>query len=375
MSMSVTNLYNNPRKVSFRDSLFESISTDMTIPLDFKVVAYQLQKDLEPILLEMAQWFERSQKILFEADAPEDTQATIEKFVKNYNNLSNVDIQGIDAALKGLDSGVPPKGLMNKLFNLIKRALDKVNELSMTRLDDKIQAAIAKIYDKTDDNLGKQLLRALGKIGKVGGYIATAVLLLAGVASVFSVSIPGMGLVLGHLLMLKIIAVIVRVAVDIGSGKSILYAFGKSALLWGAGVKAQEAAQSVLDYFNQTMPAISARGPDAPINTGGGSPANVNLGTVDTPGGALAGGGQFSVPTPDAMPSAPLTTPLQQAYGEPIKNYTGDFQKAFASARNELGSGKLFHWGDDVYPTNYEEEGIFKGLSNAVKTMLQKGIK
>ena len=78
MSISVTNLYNNPRKVSFRDSLFESISTDMTIPLDFKVVAYQLQKDLEPILLEMAQWFERSQKILFEADAPEDTQATIE---------------------------------------------------------------------------------------------------------------------------------------------------------------------------------------------------------------------------------------------------------------------------------------------------------
>jgi len=40
-----------------------------------------------------------------------------------------------------------------------------------------------------------------------------------------------------------------------------------------------------------------------------------------------------------------------------------------------LGPSQLFHWGNDVYPTNFPKEGIFNGLSDAVIKALQQGKK
>jgi hypothetical protein len=92
----------------------------------------------------------------------------------------------------------------------------------------------------------------------------------------------------------------------------------------------------------------------------------------DTIGGSTSG----EQPGDAAPVGTPLTSQLEKIYGEPIKNYDGSFSQAFAAARKELGAGKLFHWGDDVYPTNMEgKEDFFYGFSPEVKKALQQGLK
>jgi hypothetical protein len=281
---------------------------------------------------------------------------------------------------------------MNKFFNRIKKALDRVNNLSDNvndqttfKVDRMIQASIKQLYDGTQDSNVKKLLRCLLRIGKIGGKIATVVLLLVGVVSMFFGVATAL---LGPILVLKAIAVVVRIAADIGSGRSLAYSFGKAATLWGAGVAAQEAAQSVLTYFNQTIPSIESRDPNAAINTGldreevnsvrSGSintgPDREEVNSVRSGLGQAANisGEPLQSPT---LPPIPLTTPLEQEYGSKIPSFSGDFKTAFAAARAQLGAGHLFHWGDDVYPTNTKEEGFYKGFSNAVKTLLQQGVK
>ena len=376
--------YDQIRKLSFRDSLFESVNLDKDFSLDFKIITNQIKKDIEPLIMELARWSSGINNFIIEDDSSDvdPNKEIIDKFIKNYNGLTDKNVWDINGKIK-IQQGIAPKGFLNKILNAIRKGLAYVNKKLTTNIEAKAQAAIKKLWNKIpDDSNIKKLLIILGKIAKFGGKIATAVLILTIAITPFC-SLPA--IIVSHLLVAKIVAIATRIAVDLGSGKSLLYSIGKLLAI----VEVGSFVGDMIQYANIHLPGVEshcASNPDLRINDSpdegwvdapastSGSP-NVNLGTVDTPGGAVAGGGQFTIPTPDATPSVSLTTPLEQAYGENIPDYQGDFKTAFAKARSDLGTGKLFHWQNDVYPTNYKEEGFFKGFSDAVKQMLQQGKK
>jgi hypothetical protein len=155
------------------------------------------------------------------------------------------------------------------------------------------------------------------------------------------------------------------------------YSLGKAATIWGAGHLIAEFAKPVIDYAKSSLSSIENY-----IGSGG----HINTGTTTVRTGNLipvVADPLASAPPIDTVPSVPVDqlSTLEQAYGAHVPSFTGDnFGKAFNAARKSLGAGHLFQWTDaagntDIYPTNFKEEGMFKGLSSAVVDMLKKGIK
>lgn len=55
-----------------------------------------------------------------------------------------------------------------------------------------------------------------------------------------------------------------------------------------------------------------------------------------------------------------------------MKKYTGNFRKAFAQARKELGAGKFFIWNDKKYTTNFKEEENPLSSKNTIQPTVTK---
>jgi len=392
-------------KNRYKGSLFESVKYYDDWSPELKRLTYQFQKDIDPFIKELAEWCANFREILTEGvtSSGSDTEEVIKKFIdKGTTDPSHITAISDKFSLSGKN---PPKGLLNKFFNAIRRALDKMNDITtFPRVDDKIQAYISRIREsiknktlKNDSTLNKMFGFIL-KTSKFGGPIATLILLLLGVVSVFS-SIPYLA---GTVVFIKFIAAICRVIADLGQGKSLAYSIGKVGALWFAGHEIAEFAKPVLDYAKSSFHAISD------YITGGGKILGHNIAHVTasaeydlaktelyrdgstTPrgyhsnlGGDVRSALSNSLKLPDPLKDFSVSSPhamtaLEKAYNREIPDLTekGDFTKAFAYAREKYGSGRLFTFGNDVYPTNFKEkEGMFKGFSDSVIELLNKGVK
>jgi hypothetical protein len=363
-----------PKVNLFKDTLFESVSFQPW-KLEYKMMFTETRMLLEDIVADLQKWHSATHK-LFEADS-EDAAAVIAKFEK-LNHLSPEHVDKLVAHVSRPKDAAPP-GMLNKVLNMIKKWLDKANKITTWPVvDDAIQATIGRIRARSEDSPFKELLkkplRLMLTIAEKGGWVASLVLFALGVINFF-MGIPVLG---SAVFVGTIIAIVMRVVADLVNGKSITYALGKAATLYGAGLGAAKLFELVMPLLSSAVAAT----PPATVGDGlpgGDGPAAGSMQTA--PSGGLPGG---DGPAAGSMQTAPLPSTgnayidgLQRLYGEPIKQFNGNFNQAFAAAKNELGAGKIFSWMNpatgqlEPFTTNTRAQGQFAGLSSEVVNYLR----
>lgn len=348
----------DPKVNLFKDTLFESVSFQPW-KLEYKMMFTETRLLLEDIVADLQKWHSATHR-LFEADS-EDTAEVIARFEK----LKHLSPEHFDKLLTHASrpKDAPPPGMINKVLNMMKKWLDKANKITTWPLvDDAIQATISRIRTRSEDSPFKELLkkplRLMLTIAEKGGWAASLVLFALGVINFF-MGIP----VLGSAMSFGIIAVVVmRVVADLINGKSIGYALGKAAALFGAGLGVaklfelvtpllQSAAAATppatlggeaVDALSQTD-AVRALPTQTPMPGAGADEFTSGLSNSPMPG---AGADQVTQGGPAALPSTGnrYIDGLQQLYGQPVKQFSGSFNQAFRAAQNELGVGKIFSW-------------------------------
>lgn len=306
----------NRTQNNFKDTLFESVSFQPWT-LEYKMVFTETRLMLEEILTELQAWHKATRR-LFEADA-ESTAQVLARFEK----LGHLSPEHMDklAAHVAKPADAPPPGLLNKVLNTFKKGLDRLSKVTTyPPVDDAIQATIRRINTKSEDSPFKEyikkFLRVLLKISQKGGWVASLVLLAMGIAQAF-LSLPFLGT---SVFVFAIVAAIMRVVADLVNGKSITYALGKAAALYGAGYGAVE-------LFKTVMPLLSAAEAATPPDTLGGDTPQSPVRGADGPdaGGARSGAAVSGADGPDAGGGAP--TGLYRVR-------SGDTLGAIAQAKN-----------------------------------------
>lgn len=355
-----------PKVNLFKDTLFESVSFQPW-KLEYKMMFTETRMLLEDIVADLQKWHSATHK-LFEADS-EDAAAVIAKFEK-LNHLSPEHVDRLVAHVSRPKDAAPP-GMLNKVLNMIKKWLDKANKITTWPVvDDAIQATIGRIRARSEDSPFKELLkkplRLMLTIAEKGGWVASLVLFALGVINFF-MGIPVLG---SAAFVGTIIAVVMRVVADLVNGKSITYALGKAATLYGAGLGAAK-------LFELVMPLLSSAVAATPPASLGDVPTEPHY--PHQPGTVVDTEPHYPAEPATALPSTGnvYIDGLQRLYGEPVKQFSGSFNQAFAAAKNELGAGKIFSWMNpatgqlEPFTTNTRAQGQFAGLSSEVVNYLR----
>jgi len=427
--MTTINLKTNKfDKRNYKNSLFENLNYDFDSDYELKKLLYEIKQDIAPILKELEEWNKNNNRVLVEGTTRSGTDS--DEVIKNFiaRGKSTADhVRQIDS--KFATKSLPPKGIFNKICNAIKRAFEKTKKLpGIKHVISGAQQLITKLENGLKGNLlGRGLLKFLSLVAKLNISTATYVIIILSIISPFVASFVYVGNVI---LGVKLIAVACRIIADGCQGRSFPYAVTKAGLIWFAGNEISAVISgevtylskiyhSVSDYINGggkifgdianggiEMSPNSVSGPVPPGNAGfrasayydgsyldnppDSSSTRVDLGTPSTDGSTTSSstrvdlGGNHTPELPDPLKHFSVSSPhamtaLEKAYDGEIPDLTekGDFTKAFAYAREQYGSGHLFTFGNDVYPTNFNEKGenMFTGFSKSVIKLLKLGVK
>ena len=219
--------------VSFKDTLFETVSLEPW-PLAYKMIFTEVRMGLTEALQDLHNWYTAVHTTrLLEADPSDETpsyQKTLDRF-KALPALSPEHITKLKAQFENPDR--PPPGLINKLFNSIKKGLERINKtVHFPKLDDKIQNYIVKLKAKYPDNKAWQTVLgwAKGLSGKRGWVPSVLLLGLGTIATLFSMPLLG-----NSVLGVTIAFSIFKCVADLVNGKSVSYAIGKAVTLAAGG--------------------------------------------------------------------------------------------------------------------------------------------
>ena len=358
----------DPLPHKFKDTLFESVSFQPW-SLEYKMVFTETRLMLDEVLTELHRWYAATHT-LFEADTLA-AEEVLDKF-RNLGSLSPDHFEKLKAHVS-TPKGDSPPGMLNKILNGVKKSIERLSKLyTFPDVEAKIQEAIQKAMDKAQDKgFGKLLnpvLRTLKTLADTmkGTWVPSLVLVVLGIA-VSLLSLPA--IIGGGLWVFSIIMILARIVADLVKGKTLAYSFTKAVALWGAGYGAAE-------LFKTVMPLLQAALTSTPPTTigalaGAAADTSAALGNVpqpDLPPDALPRGG---VPAASLVSTGnPYIDGLQRLYGEPVKQFSGNFNQAFAAARRELGAGKLFSWMNPStgnltpYTTNLAIPGAKPGALN-----------
>lgn len=293
----------DPTMNKFKDTLFESVSHEPW-RLEYKMVFTEARHLLNEAINDLCTWYVVTHaQPVNEADASASAQDIINKF-KQLGTLSSGHIDKL-VLISDAPANKPPPGLLNKFLNPLKKGLERLSKVtSYPPVDDAIQATIGRIYAKSEGSPFKeqikQVLRALLNFSKKSGWVPSAVLLALGFIQTL-VSLPWVGTTL---IALTLIMGIVRVVGDLVNGKSLTYALGKAAALYGAGYGAAELLKNVMPVVSAAQAATPPTHPviDALANTDA---------VRELPAqGSMPGG---SIPEPEAV-QGPSPTDFQAPY-------------------------------------------------------------
>lgn len=278
----------DPHQNRFKDTLFESVS-HQPWSLEYKMVFTETRLMLNDILTELQAWHKATHR-LFEAEA-ESTAQVLARFEK-LGHLSPAHMDKL-AAHVSKPADAPPPGLLNKVLNTLKKGLDRLSKVTTyPPVDDAIQATIGRIRAKSEDSPFKELLkkplRLMLTIAEKGGWVASLVLLALGIVQFFM----GLPIIGSSIFVLAIVAAVMRVVADLVNGKSITYALGKAATLYGAGYGAAK-------LFELVMPLLSSAVAATPPATLGGAAVDA-LSQTDA---------VRELPQQGSMPEGPIPEP------------------------------------------------------------------
>jgi hypothetical protein len=260
----------DPTVNKFKHTLFESVSLQPW-SLEYKIMFTEVRSLLNEAINDLWAWYSvtHAHKLpLMEADHAASTQDVLTRFKK----LGALDASHIEKlkTISVAPADTAPPGLLNKFLNPLKKGLERLSKVSTyPPLDDAIQATIGRIYTKSESSPFreqiKQVLRALLNFSKKSGWVPSAVLLALGFIQTL-VSLPWVGTTL---IVLALIMGIVRVVGDLVNGKSLAYALGKAAALYGAGYGAAELLKNVMPVVSAAQAATPPESPvmDALANT------------------------------------------------------------------------------------------------------------
>lgn len=244
--MTAITLLEDYRQNKFKDTLFETVA-DISWGLEFSSILLETRQGLETVINEWIKYCEQY-FMLTEAEAMSDEQAdaVINQFLAR-RTIPRSNLDTLHNKVTSASSTKPSSGMMAKFKSMapkflaliqksLQKFLSKINQkTTYPPVDDAIQAIIGRIEEKTASSplsfYIKKLLQGILAIAKKGGWLASAALIVIGVAQTF-LGLPFLGTAS---IVISSIAVAARIIADLAAGKSLAYTMGKAAALWGLG--------------------------------------------------------------------------------------------------------------------------------------------
>lgn len=263
--MSTQQLFEAYSTNKFKDTLFESVSHEPW-SLDFKILAYELRKELEPILTE---WVQHIQTICLLAEA-ETTVINAQDVFTKFVQLGKINRNELDSLHKqvSMDTGSSKgQSLFARLFAPLGSKVDKINRMKeypqtqeqVSREIDRIQSKVSGKVDEPTQGVISRVLKSLVQLAKKGGWVGPVVALAVGTLASL-ISIP---FIPQKLILLGVVAS-TRLVVGLVKGETWRKSMAKAAAVFGLGL----ATSALADWISPMITSALAATPPAHIDGG-----------------------------------------------------------------------------------------------------------